>query len=185
VLGLSQIPFLTSTLQVVQVLPCIDERMPRDRQFSIRRSTMNKTLTTTALALAAPGLVAASMPAMAAPASHTAPAVVTGVLSANAHDRWDRDRGNRYDGYYGRSDYRGGYRDERISRNTRVWRDNDGRYRCRRGDGTTGLLIGGVAGGVLGNSIAGRGDRTLGTILGVAGGALLGREIDRSNSRCR
>ena len=145
---------------------------------------MNKTLTLAALALAAPGMIAASVPAMAAPASHTvAPVAATGAVSAHAHDRWDR--GDRYDGYYGRSTYRDGYRDERVSRGTRVWRGNDGRYRCRRGDGTTGLLIGGALGGVLGNGIAGRGDRTLGTILGVAGGALLGREVDRSNSRCR
>lgn len=148
---------------------------------------MNKTFATTALALAAPGMIAASVPAMAAPVSHTtAPAAVTGAVSANAHDRWARnDRDGRYDGYDGRSTYRSGYRDERVSRDTRVWRDNDGRYRCRRGDGTTGLLVGGAVGGLLGNGIAGRGDRTLGTILGVAGGALLGREIDRSNSRCR
>ena len=148
---------------------------------------MNKSLTTAALAFAAPGMIAASVPAMAAPVSHTAaPAVVTGAVHANTQERWDRgDRDGRYDGSYGRGNDRGGYRDERVSRNTRVWRDNDGRYRCRRGDGTTGLLIGGAAGGLLGNGIAGRGDRTLGTILGVAGGALLGREIDRSNSRCR
>ena len=155
---------------------------------------MKKLFTTTALALAAPGMIAASMPAMAASASHVAaPAAVTAIASANAHDRWDRyDRYGRYDGsygrnggYYGRSTYRDGYRDEPVYRNTRVWRGNDGRYHCRRNDGTTGLLIGGAVGGVLGNSIAGRGDRTLGTILGLAGGALLGREIDRSNSRCR
>lgn len=150
---------------------------------------MNKTFTTAALALAAPGMIAASVPAMAAPVGHpAAPAAVTGAVSANAHDRWADDRwgrGDRYDGSYGRSTYRDGYRDERVSRGTRVWRGNDGRYRCRRGDGTTGLLIGGALGGVLGNGIAGRGDRTLGTILGVAGGALLGREVDRSNSRCR
>lgn len=149
---------------------------------------MNKSLATAALALAAPGMIAASAPAMAAPLTHTiAPPVVTGAVNANAHnrwapDRWDRNsRDGRYDGSYGRSNYR----DERVSRDTRVWRDNDGRYRCRRSDGTTGLLIGGAVGGVLGNGIAGRGDRTLGTILGLAGGALLGREIDRSNSRCR
>jgi hypothetical protein len=147
---------------------------------------MKKTFATAALALTAPGMIATSMPAMAAPASHSAAAgAVTGIITANAHDRWDRqDRRDRYDGYYGRSTY-DGYRDERVSRNTRVWRGNDGRYRCRRGDGTTGLLIGGALGGLVGNGVAGRGDRTLGTILGVAGGALLGREIDRSNSRCR
>jgi hypothetical protein len=153
----------------------------------LRRSVMNKNFTTAIIALAAPGMIAASAPGMAAPVSHTiAPSSVTGAVSANAHDRWDRDgRYDRYDRYEGRNSYSSGYRDERVSRNTRVWRDNDGRYRCRRSDGTTGLLVGGALGGVLGNGIAGRGDRTLGTILGVAGGALLGREIDRSNSRCR
>jgi hypothetical protein len=170
-------------LHLVQVCRGIDERKPSNRQSNTWRKTMNKTLTAAALALAAPGMIAASVPAMAAPVSHTtAPAAVTGAVVANAQDGWNRnDRGGRYDGYNGRS----GYRDERVSRDTRVWRDNDGRYRCRRGDGTTGLLIGGAVGGVLGNGIAGRGDRTLGTILGVTGGALLGREVDRSNSRCR
>lgn len=45
----------------------------------------------------------------------------------------------------------------------RYWRGNDGRYRCKKSNGTTGLLIGGVA------------------------GALVGRSIDRNNStpRCR
>lgn len=81
--------------------------------------------------------------------------------------------------------YREGRREERVSRNTRVWRGDDGRSYCRRKDGTTGLLIGGAVGGLAGNEIAGRGDKTLGTILGAAGGALLGREIDRGGSRCR
>jgi len=81
--------------------------------------------------------------------------------------------------------YREGRRDERVSRNTRVWRGDDGRAYCRRKDGTTGLLIGGAVGGLAGNEIAGRGDKTLGVILGAAGGALLGREIDRGGSRCR
>ncbi len=142
---------------------------------------MNKILATAALTLAAPGMLAASIPALAAPISHGASAA-TGVLTAHQYDRYGR--GNRYDGY-GRSSYDRGYGDERVARNTRVWRGNDGRTYCRRSDGTTGLLIGGALGGVLGNSVAGRGDRTLGTILGLAGGALLGREIDRSNSRCR
>src|SRR3546814_6722466 len=34
-------------------------------------------------------------------------------------------------------------RDERIDRDTRIWRDNNGRYRCKKDNGTTGLLIGG------------------------------------------
>jgi uncharacterized protein YcfJ len=74
---------------------------------------------------------------------------------------------------------------ERIDTNDRVWRDNDGRYRCRRSDGTTGLIIGAAGGGLAGNVIAGRGNRTVGTIIGAAGGALLGRHIDRKGYRCQ
>jgi hypothetical protein len=82
--------------------------------------------------------------------------------------------------------YREGRRDgQSIRSDTRMWRGDDGRYYCKRDDGTTGLIIGAAVGGLAGNEIAGRGDKTLGTILGAAGGALLGREIDRSNYRCR
>jgi uncharacterized protein YcfJ len=77
------------------------------------------------------------------------------------------------------------YHDERVSSNTRIWRDNDGRYRCKKDNGTTGLLIGGAVGGLAGHEIAGGGDKLLGTVLGAAGGALLGREIDRDKYRCR
>jgi hypothetical protein len=65
------------------------------------------------------------------------------------------------------------------------WRGNDGRWRCRRDDGTTGLLIGAGVGALLGREIDRRGDRSLGTILGAVGGGLLGREIDRGDVRCR
>jgi Glycine zipper 2TM domain len=101
------------------------------------------------------------------------------ALNANA-SAYDSRREREYN-----RGYREGRREERVSRNTRVWRGDDGRAYCRRKDGTTGLLIGGAVGGLAGNEIAGRGDKTLGTILGVAGGALLGREIDRGGSRCR
>lgn len=69
----------------------------------------------------------------------------------------------------------------------REWRGNDGRLRCRKPDGTTGLVVGAVAGGLLGRAVDTRGDRTLGTVLGGVGGALAGREIERSSSkrRCR
>jgi hypothetical protein len=72
-----------------------------------------------------------------------------------------------------------------LTRADHVWRGNDGRYYCRRSNGTTGLIIGGAAGALLGSSIAGRGDRTLGALLGGAGGALLGREVDRGGLRCQ
>lgn len=64
------------------------------------------------------------------------------------------------------------------------WRGRDGRTYCRRSNGTTGLIVGGVAGGLLGNALIGG---TGGTLLGAAGGALGGRAIERggSNRRCR
>lgn len=68
----------------------------------------------------------------------------------------------------------------------RYWRDDDGRYRCRRSDGTVGLIVGGAAGALAGRAIDTRGERATGTILGAAAGALLGREIDRGRKvSCR
>lgn len=67
----------------------------------------------------------------------------------------------------------------------RYWRGNDGRYYCKRGNGTTGLLIGGAAGALVGRAIDSHGSRATGTIVGAAAGALLGREIDRNRSRAR
>jgi len=76
-------------------------------------------------------------------------------------------------------------RDQRVNRNTRVWRGNDGRYYCKKDNGTTGLLIGAAVGGLAGHEIAGNGDKLLGTIIGGGAGALIGREIDRDKYRCR
>jgi len=69
----------------------------------------------------------------------------------------------------------------------REWRDDRGRLRCRKPNGTTGLVVGGVAGALLGRTIDTRGDRTVGTLGGAAAGALAGRAIDRGSSdrRCR
>jgi outer membrane lipoprotein SlyB len=68
----------------------------------------------------------------------------------------------------------------------KTWRDNNGRLRCRRQNGTTGLIIGGAAGALAGRALDGGRNRTLGTIGGAAAGALLGREIDKSRGfRCR
>lgn len=100
-------------------------------------------------------------------------------------DRYERGYDNSgygyNDGYYQRRGY-----DEPVYRNTRTWRGDDGRTYCCRKDGTTGLLIGGAAGALIGREVAGyRGDRTLGAILGAGVGALLGREVEKSSSRCR
>ena len=69
----------------------------------------------------------------------------------------------------------------------RTWRGRDGRYHCRRSNGTTGLLVGGAAGALVGREIDGGRNRTAGTLIGAAAGALIGREVQRSRSgrRCR
>ncbi|WP_129791670.1 glycine zipper 2TM domain-containing protein [Sphingosinicella sp. CPCC 101087] len=66
-----------------------------------------------------------------------------------------------------------------------VWRGEDGRYHCRRSDGTTGLIVGAAVGALLGRELDGGRERTLGTVLGGAAGALAGREIERGGIRCR
>ncbi len=67
----------------------------------------------------------------------------------------------------------------------RVYRAAPRDYRCRRGNGTTGLIVGGAAGALLGRSLDGGRNNTLGTVLGAAGGALLGREVQRSRQSRR
>ncbi len=102
-------------------------------------------------------VLAAAAAAVAVPVT-----IVVPTDSADAQRRYSRDYDR--DGYY-----RG-----------RVWRDNRGRYRCRRPNGTTGLIIGGAAGALVGRAIDTRGERTTGTIIGAVAGALVGREIQRS-----
>jgi outer membrane lipoprotein SlyB len=105
-------------------------------------------------------LLAVSATAMAVPATMALP-----TDSAQAQSRYYRN-GN----YYGPT-----------------WRGQDGRYRCRRPNGTIGLVVGGAAGALIGRSIDGGRNRTTGTIVGAAAGALIGREVARSRSsrRCR
>ena len=116
---------------------------------------------------------------LAATAASALPAQADPPPWAPAHGRRAHDEARYYDS-------RGRYLEPRvISRDDYVWRGNDGRYYCRRGNGTTGLVIGGAVGALVGRQLDGGRDRTLGTILGAAGGALLGREIDRGGLRCR
>lgn len=124
-------------------------------------------------------ILAAGLVAMAAPVVPVAadPPPWAPAYGRRAHDNDWRDR---------RDDRRGNYYAERqLSRGDRIWRARDGRYYCRRSDGTTGLIVGAAIGGLVGRSLDDGRDRTLGTVLGLAGGALLGREIDRGNLRCR
>ena len=156
---------------------------------------MNTFYRITALALAATGLAVPAIPAAAADfplgASRAAPVEQAWEhgRDRSKHKGWQRGRGNphRYDRYdnrsYGYQPTRS-YYSEPVYRDTRVWRGNDGRTYCRKKDGTTGLIIGGAAGALLGREVDGGRDRTLGTILGAAAGALIGKEID-GGTRCR
>lgn len=149
---------------------------------------MPKTFKSAALALLAPVMVLTASPALADD-DHYGRHDYGWHHGERARDRWEDRRGERYrDSYRGeyrtsyRNDYRnGGYYGEPVYADTRIWRGDDGRSYCRRRDGTTGLIIGGAAGALIGREAAGRrGDRTVGAILGAAGGALLGRTIDRN-----
>lgn len=123
-------------------------------------------------------------------ATLTAPMAVTPALAQPGHDHGD-NRGGRDGGWHGgdhgwdpANNYRGGGRggDRRLGRDDQVYRGHDGRYYCRRNDGSTGLVIGALGGGAAGALLGGG---TLGTLLGAGGGALLGRSIDRGNVHCR
>jgi hypothetical protein len=109
------------------------------------------------------GLATASMALTAAPA-----------MADDDDRRW---RGRDYDD-------RGRYYEPRRVSSRDVWRGRDGRYYCRRGNGTTGLVIGAAGGALLGREVDGGRNRATGTILGAAAGALIGREVQRS-MRCR
>lgn len=114
---------------------------------------------------------------------------LAGGCASTGYGYDDGYRGGGGGGWYADDHYRdGNYRERRLGKNDRVYRGRDGRYYCKRSDGTTGLIIGGIAGGALGNVIAPGDSKTLGTILGAIGGAVAGRAIDKGGDddvRCR
>jgi uncharacterized protein YcfJ len=133
--------------------------------FRIRGIDMMKKI---ALAFAASTLGLTAVPALADPPPH-----------APAHGKRAKDRASLYDarGYY--------MTPKRISRSSYMWRGDDGKYYCKRDNGTTGLVIGAGVGALAGHELAGRGDKTLGVLLGAAVGGVLGRAIDRGELQCR
>lgn len=144
--------------------------------------TLTKAFAASTLVLAGIGM---TVPATAAPLNVPAAAATTYETAVQwndmraEHKRGKRHGHGRYDDDYGRRVY-----EEPVYRNTRVWEDDNGVVRCRKTDGTIGLIVGGAAGAILGREIDSRGDRSLGTILGAAGGAILGKQV-MSRTRCR
>ncbi len=101
----------------------------------------------------------------------------------------DRDEGNYDPAQYYRNDSR--YQERVLGPDERVYRGRNGQYYCKRNDGTTGLIVGGIAGATLGNVIDGGHSRAAGTLLGAVLGAVAGSAIDRNSQnqnqqiRCR
>jgi outer membrane lipoprotein SlyB len=107
-------------------------------------------------------ILAVSATAMAIPATFAVPA--------------DSAQAQRYSRYYDQNGYYNGP----------TWRGRNGRYYCRRSNGTTGLIVGGAAGALVGRAIDN--GHTTGTIVGAVAGALAGRAIERDSNngrRCR
>lgn len=111
------------------------------------------------LILAAAGLAVPSVPAFADPPRW-----------APAHGKRAHEQQRQY---------------QRTANGIQYWRGDNGRYYCKRSNGTTGLIVGAAAGALAGRAIDTRGERTTGTVLGAAAGALLGREIERGHVSCR
>lgn len=105
------------------------------------------------------------------------PAVATPALARPHRAHWTPAQDYR--------DRHGNIRYHRTDNGVRYWRGQDGRYYCKRGNGTVGLLAGGVLGALLGRTIDTRGDRATGTVLGAAAGAVVGNEVARGQGRCR
>ena len=126
--------------------------------------------------------------AVAASALTALPAAAEAQSRYGYSSRYD----NRYDDrYYGQQRYVQNY-DRRYANqryanqrynNQRTYNGGYYNHYGQRCSGSTGTIIGAIAGGLLGSQVAGRGDRTLGAILGAGAGALGGRAIDRSDCR--
>jgi uncharacterized protein YcfJ len=112
-------------------------------------------------------ILALSAATLALPVLPAAPAFAHGASADHSRSYKGRaDRGRSYQG--------------------REIRVRDERRYCRKPNGTTGLIVGGAAGALVGREVDSRGSRTTGTVLGAALGALLGRHVQRNVvNRCR
>jgi hypothetical protein len=204
-------------LEILSVRSCNDLRRPRveralhtaKKDVSMRRLALLLALatTTTGLAVAAPAVAQTRADdARFAAAQDRMDREL--ALFRSESDRYraarENNRGYQQQGYnndpryndervengyepsrYYRDDPR--YQERVLANDDRVYRGNDGRYYCKRSDGTTGLIIGAAGGGILGNVIDGGRSRTVGTLIGAALGGLAGRAVEQNQQqvRCR
>lgn len=107
------------------------------------------------------------------------------VYDSRGDVAWDRYEGGYADAPYGYGDggygapYGYGYGDGGYGYGAPY------RAEPKRDSGLGGAAIGGVAGGLLGNRIAGKGNRTVGTVMGAAVGAMAGAAIDKAEDSGR
>lgn len=139
--------------------------------------------------LAAPALLVgglAATPAVAATTSHSASAPIWADASADQYRPGDRyQAGRAYLTPRQRARQRQIARQRaRAQADRRYSQRYDNRTRqCDRGVG--GTAIGAIAGGALGNQVAGYGDKTVGTVLGAVLGGVVGNVVDRRDDPCR
>lgn len=102
-------------------------------------------------------------------------------------DQISKDDADDADGVDVDDDYADGDPDYDADQDRELQQSEDGPIECRRSDGTTGLIVGGGAGALVGRGIDRRGERGTGTIIGAIAGALLGSAIERNSNaeRCR
>ena len=104
--------------------------------------------------------------------------------SALQYDRGRPDGGGLY---YPDDHYRDGnfYPQRRIGHRDRIYRGRDGRYYCRRIDGTTGIIVGEDVDRLLGEAAAPGESRLIGEVPGAAPFNALSLRIDSGAIRCR
>jgi len=128
------------------------------------------------LSIAAASLIVPAGAVLADPPAH-----------AKAYGHHKQKHKNKHrDQHDSRYDDRGRYSEpQRLGNNDRIWRGDDGRYYCRRDNGTPGLLVGGSVDNMVDRRYRDGRERTVGSILEATGSALFGREINRGGLRCR
>lgn len=112
---------------------------------------------------------------------------IQGDVPRGAVLRYDRSPAWAGSVFYPDDHYRDGryYPQRRIGHRDRIYRGRDGRYYCRRIDGTTGLLVGEDIDRLLGDAAAPGQSRLIGELPGAGVSGVLSLRIDSGAVRCR